>query len=105
VRGNLEDVKVHGFAEGSALSDKNDISFFDGEGGGDVSGDIAVSLLISVVFWDVVEVIATDNDSALHLGGDNDALQDLAANGNVACERAFLVNIVRFNSLFGGLEV
>jgi len=104
VGGDFKDVEVDGFGEGSAFSDEDDISFFDCESRGDVSGDVSVSLLVSVVFRDVVEVITTDNNSALHLGGNDDSLQDLASNGNVRSEGTLLVNIVRLNSLLGSFE-
>ena len=34
--------------------------------------DISVSLLISVVFGDVVEIISSDDDRSGHLGGNHD---------------------------------
>jgi hypothetical protein len=104
VGSDLQDVEVHGLGEGPAFSDEDDIAFLDCEGRGDVSRDVSVSLLVSVVFRDVVEVITTDNNSALHLGGNDDSLQDLASNGNVRSEGTLLVNIVRLNSLLGSFE-
>ena len=92
--GDFKDVEVDGFGEGSAFSDEDDISFFDGEGWGDVSRDIAMSLLVTVVFRDVVKVITSDNNSALHLGGNDDSLQDFSSDRDFRSERTFFVNIV-----------
>ena len=101
---DLEDVEVHGLGEGPALSDEHDISFLDGEGRGDVGRDIAMPLLVTVVFGDVVEVVSSDDHCPLHLGGDDDALEDLTPNGDLAGEGALLIDIVGLDSFLGGLE-
>ena len=67
--------------------------------------DISMSLLVPVVFGDVVEIVTAHDDGALHLGGDDDALEDLAADGDVAGEGAFLIDVVGLDGLLGGLEV
>ena len=54
-------------------------------------GKILVAFLISGVFWHEVKVFATDDESAVHFGGDDGAGEDTAADGDFACERAFLV--------------
>lgn len=54
-----------------ALTSNEDITFLDGESGGDVNGDVSVSLFVSVVFSDVVEVISSDDDGSVHLGGND----------------------------------
>ena len=69
-----------------------------------MDGDVSVPLLVSVVFGDVVEVVAPDHDGPLHLGGDADALEDLASDGNVAGEGALLVDVFALNGFLGGLE-
>ena len=92
--GDFKDVEVDGFGEGSAFSDEDDITFFDCESRGDVSGDVSVSLLVSVVFRDVVKVITSNNNSALHLSGNDDSLQDFSSDRDFRSERTFFVNIV-----------
>lgn len=67
-------------------------------------GDVSMSLLVSVIFGDVVEVITTNDDGPLHLGADHNTLENLASDGDSASEGAFLVDVLGFNSLFGGLE-
>ena len=91
---DFKDVEVDGFGEGSAFSDEDDVTFFDCESRGNVSGDVSVSLLVSVVFRNVVKVITSDNNSALHLGGNDDSLQDFSSNRDFRSEGTFFVNIV-----------
>lgn len=66
--------------------------------------DIPVSLFISVVFGHIVKVISSDDDGPLHFGGDHDALQDLAPDGDTAGEGAFLIDVLGFDGLFRRLE-
>lgn len=66
--------------------------------------DVSVSLLVSVVFGDVVEVVASDDDGPLHLVGNDNSLQDLTPDGDVAGEGTFLIDIARFDGLLGGFE-
>ena len=95
---------MHGLAEGPALSDHHDISDLHIEGWRAVHWDVSVPFLVSVVFGDVVEVVATDHDGPLHLCADHNSLEDLAPDVHVASEGAFLINVLSLNSLFGGLE-
>lgn len=67
--------------------------------------DVSVPLLIPVVFGDVVEVIPSDDDGPLHLGRDDDALEDLATDGDSTGEGTLLIDIVRLNSLLWSPEV
>ena len=46
-------------------------------------GEVVMSLLESVVLLDVVEVISSQDDGSGHLGGENDTLEDTAADGHV----------------------
>jgi hypothetical protein len=63
-----------------------------------------VALLITVVLGDEVEVLATDDDGALHLGGDDLTSEDAATDGNITGEGALLINVVSLDGLLGGLE-
>jgi len=51
-----------------------------------------------------LQIISTNYNGALHLGGDDKSLQDTTTDGNVSSEGAFLVNIRSLNSFLGGLE-
>lgn len=101
---HLEKVEMDGLGQGSALADDGDVSFFHGEGGGAVHGDVAMAFLVSVVLGHVVEVVPPDDDGPLHFCGDNDALEDLASDGDVAGEGAFLVDVLRVDGFLGGLD-
>lgn len=50
-----------------------------------------MSLFVSRVFGDEVEVFATDNKGSVHLRRHNCSCEDTATNGNFASEGAFLV--------------
>jgi len=50
-----------------------------------------VSLLISGVFGDEVEVFSADDESSVHLGGNDCAGQDTTTDGNETGEWALLV--------------
>ena len=65
---DFQHIEVDGLGEGSALPDHHNISFLYGESGGAVHWDVSMSLLISVVFGDIVEIVASDNNGPLHLG-------------------------------------
>merc|ERR1719253_1659984 len=79
-----DDVEPNGLGEGTALSDSDDVTLLDLEGGRAVSGKVLVTLLETTVLGDVVEVVPADDDSVLHLGGHDDALEDAATDGDVA---------------------
>ena len=61
--------------------------------------DVLVSLLETVVLAHVVQVVASDDNGARHLGLDDHAGQDAATNGYVAGERALLVDVCAIDSL------
>lgn len=63
-----------------------------------------MALLVTVVLGDEVEVLATDDDGALHLGGDDLTSEDAATDGDITGEGALLVDVVALNGLLGGLE-
>ena len=56
-----------------------------------MSGEVLVALLVTVVLGDEVEVLAADDDGAVHLGGDDGAGEDTAADRDLAGEGALLV--------------
>ena len=68
VRDNLQDVEVNSLAEGSAFTNDNNISFLDGKSWRAVDWDVSVSFFVSIVFWDVVKIVSSDNNSSLHFG-------------------------------------
>jgi len=56
-----------------------------------VRSKVLVSLLVSGVLGDEVEVFSADDKCAVHLGGDDGAGQDTATDGDETSERALLV--------------
>jgi hypothetical protein len=56
-----------------------------------VGGKVLVSLLVTVVLGDVVEVFTADDDGTVHLGGDDTAGQDTTTDGDHTGEGALLV--------------
>ena len=102
---DLEDVESDGLGEGSALSDGDNITFVDSlESGGAVSGDVGVSLLVSAVLFDIVEVISSDDDGSVHFGADAHALKNTTSDGDVSGEGALLVDVSGLDGVSGGVE-
>ena len=58
-----------------------------------MSENVAASYpsLLRTVLGDVVEVVASDDEGAGHLGGDDTAGEDAATDGDIAREGALLV--------------
>lgn len=50
-----------------------------------------MSLLVTGVLGDVVEVFSSDDKGTVHLGGNNGTGQDTATDGNLTSEGALLV--------------
>jgi len=83
--------RTYSLAQRSALANGNLVTLDDTESGGNVSGEVLVALLVTVVLGDEVEVLAADDDGAVHLGGDDGAGEDTAADRDLAGEGALLV--------------
>ena len=78
-------------AERPALADGNLVTLLDTESGGNVGGEVLVALLVTGVLGDEVEVLAADDEGAVHLGGHDGAGQDTATDRDEAGEGALLV--------------
>lgn len=65
---------------------------------------VLMSLLVTVVFGDVVEVVPADDDGAGHLRGHDTAGQDATTDGNFTSEGAFLINVGSANGIRRRLE-
>jgi hypothetical protein len=74
------------------------------EAGGNMNRHIAVPLLETVVFANVVQVVTSDDEGALHLQLLDDTSQNAASDGNIAGEGALLVNVASLNSLGQGIH-
>ena len=69
-----------------------------------MSRDVLVTLFVTVVLGDVVKVVTTDNESTLHLGGNNNTSQDTTLDVNFTNERTLLVDVGTSLGFLGGLE-
>lgn len=69
-----------------------------------MSSNVLVSLLVSVVFRNEVEVVSSDDDGSVHLGGHNSTGHNLTSDGDVTDKWALPVNVVALDGLFRGLE-
>lgn len=104
VGSDLQHVESNGLRDWSTLTNGNDVTDFDTESWGNVNWDVLVSLFVSVVLWNVVQVVSSDDNGTVHLGGDNNTSQDLTTDGNQTSEWALLVDVRTFNSGLWGLE-
>lgn len=87
--------QTYSLGERTALADGDPVTLLNTESGGDVSSQVLVALLVTVVLGDVVEVFTADDDGAVHLGGHNTAGQDTATDGDETGEGALLVCTVQ----------
>jgi hypothetical protein len=99
-----DDIELHSFGQRAALPDGHNVTLFDTEARTAVSVDVLVTLLETTVLLDVVKVVPPHDNCALHLGGSDKALEDLAADGHVASEGALFVNIVPLDGGVRGLD-
>lgn len=56
-----------------------------------MSGEVLVALLVTGILGDVVEVLSSDDEGSVHLGGNDGAGQDTATDGDETGEGALLV--------------
>lgn len=83
--------EAYGLGKRPALADGNLVTLLNTEGGGDVCGKVLVAFLVTGVLGDEVEVLATDDEGTVHLGGDDGTGQDTATDGDLTDEGALLV--------------
>lgn len=104
VRSDFQYVEVNSLGKRSAFSNNCNITNFDLMGRRAVSGNVSVSLFISVVFGDVVKIISSDDDGSGHFSWDNDALEDFSSDTDIAGEGTFFIDVVSFDGLLRGFE-
>jgi hypothetical protein len=98
---SLDRGEAYSLAEGPALANGNLVTLLNTESGGDVGGEVLVALLVTGVLGDVVEVLATDDQGSVHLGGNDGAGEDTATDGDETGEGALLVCTRTSAILFG----
>lgn len=84
-------IPTYSLRKRSALANGNLITLLNTESGGNVGGEVLVALLVTRVLGDEVKVLSSDNQSSVHLGGNDGAGQDTTTNGDETGERALLV--------------
>ncbi|KAH3661844.1 hypothetical protein OGAPHI_006022 [Ogataea philodendri] len=100
-RSNLHNVESHSLGDWSTLTNSNNVTLLDSESWRNVSSEVLVSLLVSVVFWNVVQVVSSDDDGSVHFGGHNSSGQDSTSDRDGTGEWTLLVNV---STLDGGLR-
>jgi hypothetical protein len=101
---DTQDVEADSLAERSALANGNLVTLLDTESGGNVGGNVLVSLLVTRVLGNEVEVLSADDDGSVHLGGNDGTSQDTATDGDETGEGALLVDVAALNGGLGGSE-
>ena len=63
--------ETYSLAQWPALSNSNLITFLNTESWADVCSKVGVSLLITGILGDEVEVLSADDEGSVHLGGND----------------------------------
>jgi len=88
----------------TTLANCDNITILDVESWGAVDGNILMPLFESPVFRNVVEVVPSDNEGALHLRGYHYSFEYAPTNRNIPGERTLLVDVRSFNSRIGSFD-
>ena len=87
------------------MTNSDSVANFDMvKSGSAVSSDCSMSLLISVILFDEMDIVSSNNNGVLHLCGNHNTLEDLSSNANIACERALFIYISSTNGLLRSFE-
>lgn len=104
LRFQRHDIESHRFAERTALPNRHNIPLLDGKGRRTMGHHILVTLLKTTVLGNIMQIISTHDNRALHFGRNDEALENAAANRHIASKGAFLVDVVAFNGRRGGFD-
>jgi hypothetical protein len=74
--------QTYGLAQRPTLSHSYLVTLLHTERWADVRGEVRVALLVTRVFGDEMEVFAANDECAVHLGADDGAGEDTAADGD-----------------------
>lgn len=78
-------------AQRPALPDCDLITLLHTKRRRDMACQVLVTFLVTRVFGNEMEIFSADDESSVHFGGDDSSGEDTTADGDFACERAFLV--------------
>jgi len=101
---NLKNVELNGLGKRTTLTDGHTITLLNREARRAVDSHVGVTLLVPVVLGDVVKVVTTDDDGALHLSRADDASKNATTNADVGGEGALLIDVSAGDCRLGGLE-
>lgn len=101
---DLQDVESDSLGDRSTLANNDNVTLLDTESWRNMSSNVSVSLLVSVVLWNVVQVVPSDDDGSVHLGRDDSTSQNSTSDGNKTGKRTLFVDVVTLNSGLRGLE-
>ena len=90
---SVDNVEADGLGQWAALTDGNDITLVETEAWAEVGWDVLVSLFISLVLWNVVQVVAADDDATSHFVSTNDTTEDSATDADITGEWALVVDV------------
>ena len=92
-----DNIETNSLGKRTALSNGDDITLLDCERWRAVNSNVLVTLFETTVLDNVVQVVPSNDDGSLHLGGNDQTRQDSSTNRNITCEGALFVYIVSFN--------
>jgi len=98
------DVELDSLRQRTALPDCHNIALLHAEARTAVCVNILVALLKAAVLLDVVKIVSPHDNGALHLGRDDESLQDLPTNGDISSEGALLINVGALDGSVGGFD-
>lgn len=98
------DIELDSLGQRTALSNRHNIPLLHMEAGTAMSMNVLMTFLKTTVLGNVVKVIPTNDNRALHLGGDDQPLQNLTTDRYVAREGTLLIDIIALNGRIGGLD-
>ena len=101
---HFKNVEMDGFGKCLALPDDYNISFLNRETGRAMDWNISMSLLVSVIFGHIVQIVPSHDNGSLHFSRDHYSLENLASDRYIARERTFFIYIVAVNGLLGSPE-
>lgn len=74
------------------------------EARGDVGRNVCMALLISLILFNVMQIVAANYYCPVHLGTLHLTAQDATADRHVSGKWAFMVDVISFYGFFRGLE-
>ena len=102
---DLEDIETDSLRQGTTFTNSDNITSLDtNESRGAVRSEVLVSLLVTVILFNVMQVFTTDNDGAFHLGGHDLTSKNTTTNGNVSSEGTLLINVGTSDGFLRSLE-